>query len=363
MINICFLLGTFSKNGGIGRVTAILANNLAQKKDYNVYTLSYLKTDLPNLYGISDNVHECYFLEAYQSMSKVIISGGVKRLKRFLQKNKIDILVACGALFFPISVLACKKIKTKCICWEHSNPEGNSDHRMQNISRKFGICRADANVVLTKSAFDIYEMRYKAKHLFQIYNPIDHSLLNQKTSYDVESKAIITVGRLSYQKNIELAIEIANVILKKHPDWKWYVYGEGDMREELEKKIKKYNLEDRFILKGQINNLYKKYQEFSFMVMTSRYEGFPMTLLEGMGSGLPLIAFNVPTGPNEIIIDHKNGYLIEPFDMKDMIKKIELLINNPGIRINMANINKDMCHKFSEDEFVRQWMKTIEYLV
>lgn len=358
-MKVCFMLGGFHQNGGIGRVTSMLVNKLAEYEDVEIVTLSYADWELPNLYEISKKVQQECFLDNYKNMLRVILTGGRKKLRKFLKDNKIDIVVACGALFYPICVNACKGIKTKCICWEHSNPEGNNDHRGQNLVRKYGIKRADMNVVLTKSAQEIYTQKYNVTNTVQIYNPVDEKIFSYSRHYDDSIKKIVSVGRLSYQKYFEKAIEVAKRILPKHPDWEWDIYGKGEEFETLNEMIINSGLSEQMHLRGQVNNLYERYRDYSIMVMTSRYEGFPMTLLEGSGNGLPLISFDVPTGPNEIIEDGVNGFLISAFDEEKMSEKIIMVMEDDVLRKKISLNSKELCLRFREEEIVNQWRELL----
>lgn len=361
-MNICFMLGGFHQNGGIGRVTSMLANRLADFDEFNITTLSYVNTKLPNLYEVSDKIYQEFFLSRYQSMGKLMLTGGEKKLRNFLVKHDIDVLIACGALFYPICVRASKKIKTKCICWEHSNPEGNSDHRGQNGARKYGIKRSDLNVVLTKSALAVYKDNYHANRTMQIYNPIDEQVFKYTSAYNSESKKIISVGRLSYQKYFEKAVDVASRVLPSHPEWIWDIYGNGEEFDSLNQLISDAGLSDQMHLCGQVDDLYERYKNYALMVMTSRYEGFPMTLLEGNGNALPLISFDIPTGPNEIIEDGGNGYLIKAFDSGDMAQKLSLLIMDTERRGEMSNRSKELCSRFAEKEILGQWQTILNSL-
>ena len=354
-MNICFFLGGFHQNGGIGRVTAMLANDLAELSDYNVGTLCYYKTGMPNIYDLSSKIKQGYFLQTYSSMARTILLGGVAHLKRFLKKNNIDILIACGALYYPISVLACRGIKTKCICWEHSDPEGNNDHRGQYIARRFGIKHSDVNIVLTKRAQKVFVDKYGVKNTVQIYNPVDEDVFKNAREYDLTSRKIISVGRLTYQKNFQTAVKVAGKLLKKYPDWQWDIYGQGEDETELRSLTQKEGIGDRLFFRGQVTDLYRRYGDYSFMVMTSRYEGFPMTLLEGIGNALPLVSFDVPTGPSEIIDDGKNGFLIPEGNTKKMTECIEKLINDPELRLNMSRAAKQKSLNYLSDRIIEQW--------
>ena len=106
LMNICFFGNGFCQNGGIGRVTAIVANALAQEYSFEIILLSYLDEKLPNLYEIADNIQMEYFLQDYQSMTNILLHGGEKKLRKLLLKKEVDVLIACGALYFPIAVRA-----------------------------------------------------------------------------------------------------------------------------------------------------------------------------------------------------------------------------------------------------------------
>ena len=230
-MNICFMLGGFSGNGGIGRVTSMLAGQLAELDGYHVTTLSYVDAGLPNLYPVSERIEQRFLLNSYQSMAKLLLTGGERNLRKFLRENKIDVLVACGALFFPICVRACKRTKVKCVCWEHTNPATEYDYRFQGFARSYGAKRAHCNVVLTKRAKRFYESHFPKNKIAQIYNPIDTQVFKHAGSYRPESKKIISVGRLCYPKYFQMAIEVAGKVLPKCPEWCWDIYGEGEDRQ------------------------------------------------------------------------------------------------------------------------------------
>ena len=358
-MNICFMLGGLHQNGGIGRVTAMLANALSLDSNYQISILCYYNSQMPNIYDVSSRIKQDYFLNSYTSMTHQILFGGIGKLRKYLKQNDIDVLIACGALYYPISVIACNKIKTKCICWEHSNPEGNSDHRGQYWARLFGIKRSDLNVVLTKRALDIFKSQYKIDNTIQIYNPVDDAVFKSAGEYNSLNKRIISVGRLSYQKNFELAIEIASKVLIENPEWNWDVYGKGEEESHLRALIERKGISDRFHLCGQVEDLYERYKNYSLMVMTSRYEGFPMSLLEGLGNSLPLISFDVPTGPSEIIDNGINGYLIEPFKVETMISRINILINDVSLREKMSIAAREKAIMFSQQEFTNSWKNVL----
>lgn len=358
MPNICFLLGGFQGNGGIGRVTSILANAISDIPGYTVTTLSYVqKENVPPLYELSEKIHSYYLLKDNVSMTKAFLTKHiVKRTRKVLKEEKIDILIACGALFFPLGILAVKNLPTRCYCWEHTNPETGSDYRFQRICRKLAVKAAERIVVITKSAEKYYcdILKAPASKVVQIYNPIsDEAVKSQK--YNSNSHMIVSVGRLSYPKNFSLLLDIAAKVLPRYPEWTWDIYGTGEEFDSLSAKIADLSLGKQVCLKGQVSNIYELYGKYAFQVMTSRYEGFPMSLLEGASNRLPLISFDIKTGPNEIIDDGENGFLIPENNAEKMEEKIEYLIEHKEEREKISNAAFNSMKKFSMNNILQQW--------
>lgn len=350
MTNICFFLGNDQGKGGISRVTWILANKLS--KEYSVHVLSDWHTD-DKRYEYAKDVEVSHIFDEQRSVHKKFFSL-VKNIRTYIKNNDIDILVGASAIYFPACCMAVRGTNTKLVIWEHSNVSVKGEFLFQTTCRKIGARFANQIVTLTNKDKEQYIEQFHVKECQRIYNPVDERLI-QDIDYSVQSKKIISVGRLCYQKNFELLVDIAYKVLKKHPDWVWHIFGEGENRQTIENKIKGYNLENQLILKGNVSNLYELYKEYSFLVMTSRFEGFPMTLLESIASGIPAISFDILTGPNEIIVSGKTGELIEPENIEKMCEAIECLIESPGLRKEMSNACVVERERFKCDTIVEEW--------
>lgn len=359
MTNICFLLGGFQGNGGIGRVVSILSNAFCETADFSVSAISFCHKDGPNLYKVNQAVKQFSLYSENISMTKAMLkSHAVHKVKSIIREQKIDILIACGVLYYPLGILAVRGTKAKCFCWEHISPTVSSDYRFQSVCRKFGVRFADKLIVLTKSAEYYYErLHVKSDKVVQIYNPVvDRS---EDVVYDQHSQKIISVGRLSYQKNFELLLDIAAIVIPRHSNWTWDIYGEGELHQSLVQKAEALGISDRVRFMGMVDDLYNHYDSYSFMVMTSRYEGFPMTLLEGITHGLPLISFDVPTGPSEIIDHNVNGYLIHPGNQDEMIKAIEDLIEHPETRKDFSQASLRIKEHFAIGSILEKWRQIL----
>ena len=356
MIKISFLLGSFQGNGGIGRVVSLLANEFCKDEKLEISTIAYSNTNEPLMYKIEDEIHQYVLLDRTVSMKKAIVSHQIiEKLSNVIRHEGIDIIIACGALYFPIAVVAAKRTKIKCICWEHSNANNGLDHKFQNLCRYIGARMGDAVVVLTKQDYELYRKKFHSKYLYQIYNPASEKNGTAKI-YNGNNKKIISVGRLCYQKNYPLLIQVAQKVLKDYPEWTWDIYGEGKDRPEIERMIQENNLEKKIFLKGQVVDLYKYYPQYDFLVMTSRYEGFGMVLVEAMQNALPVVAFDVECGPREIIDNEINGFLIPPFDDKKMTECIENLCASKELRKKLSANTVYKTKKFDIKNISKQWI-------
>lgn len=361
MNNICFFCGGFAANGGIGRVVSVLSNELQENSKFNVFLCSLYEREADSYYELNPACDNTILFPAPIGMTKAIITGhAIKKLKNYIKAHKIDLIIACGALYYPLVVIAAKLCKIKCICWEHINPETKTDYKFQDVGRAFGARHSDINVVLTKSALKVYEYRFHGRNNKQIYNPIDPKLLRGEYNYNSTSKKIISVGRLSPQKNFDRLLEIAQIVFAENPDWTWDVFGEGSLRAHLEDKAKNLGISDKVCFRGQVNDLYERYGDYSFIVMTSDYEGFPMTLLEGAAKGLPMVSFDIPTGPNEIIRSGVNGYLCISGNNSEMADMIKQLIESPETRIKMSYESRLTAETFQLSDIRNEWISVIE---
>ena len=144
-------------------------------------------------------------------------------------------------------------------------------------------------------------------------------------------------------------------ILKKVPEAKLNILGDGEDKEKLQSKIKEYNLQDRLILKGKVSNVEDYYKNSSLYVMTSRFEGLPMTLLEAKSYKMPIVSFDCPTGPSEIIRNNINGYLVKANDIKEMSNKVNsVLLDDKKLKKFSDKAELDI-DKFNINSIINKW--------
>lgn len=348
-MRICFLEGDMSRSGGTERMTAWLANRLSQ--DHQISVLSLRLAGESVFFPLEEAVH-IQVLPCY--MGKLGIPKQIRWIQRYIQENAIDwvINVDVGMGFYGI--LAAMGTKAKTVTWEHGNYYNNWGSRLFPHMRRFAARHSDALAVLTERDRENYLCHIRrCAPVFVMPNPAQP----KGCVYDSQSRMILSVGHLLENKGYHRAVEVAAKILPEHPDWQWIICGEGPERLRLEAMIREAGLERQMKLPGLVRNMDEMYRKAAMVVMTSEMEGLPMVLLEGKAYSLPLIAFDIMTGPSDIIDDGVNGYLVVPFDTEEMASGIRRLMDDNALRLRMSDNATVGMGKFSEDEILRGWEK------
>lgn len=355
---IAFFVLNIFQVGGIEKVVTIIANKLIE--NYDIMIISLFKTAPTPFYDLNKNIKVVNVLEKTINVRNNFFKIR-KILKKQLNELKIDIFINCGMGYVPLNIFM--KNKSHYISWEHSNCK---------IGKKFGITwwgrvlsskYANTIIFLTKKDLNNFTKMYKCSNnvnLVQIYNPIEIKKINHK--YNIKSKKILSCGRLEPQKGFDILINVAKLVFEKEKKWQWDIYGDGQDRKMLENLIKKNGLENHVILKGTVKDMHEIYKDYAFFVLTSRYEGFCLVNIEASSNLLPIISFNCNCGPDEIIAENINGYIIENFNEKEMAEKILQLINSDKTREEFSkNSNYDK-EKLDIDYIMKQWQKLLSNL-
>ncbi|TYR36523.1 glycosyltransferase family 4 protein [Sphingobacterium phlebotomi] len=179
---------------------------------------------------------------------------------------------------------------------------------------------------------------------------------------NVGHKRAIAVGRYDYQKGFDELIAIWKKVNERHPDWKLDIFGHGLLKEQLWSQIRQLGLEDVVRLCPPVRDVEKEYCKSGMLIMPSRYEGLPMTLLEAQVCGLPMVAYACKCGPRDIIIDGYNGFLVEEGDRATMVERLIQLIENEELRGLMGARAKEMSVNFSEEKVMGQWLNLFNLL-
>ena len=176
-------------------------------------------------------------------------------------------------------------------------------------------------------------------------------------------KNVIAVGRLDAQKGFDRLIDIWSLIVNKQSEWTLKIYGEGQDKEMLQKQIDNLGLSKSVQLCGATKDIRSKYLESSIFVMTSRYEGMPMTMLEAKSLGLPVVSYDFPCGPRDLIEDCVDGYIVEEGDKDTFSQKLINLMRNENMRKSFGVKGKENALRYTEDNVMKLWEQLFSEII
>ena len=171
----------------------------------------------------------------------------------------------------------------------------------------------------------------------------------------LENKKVIAIGRYTYQKGFERLIEAWRMLSAQFPDWKLDIIGDGEEREALQNQIHAYGLENQIALLKPTRQIAQLYLDASLLVLSSRYEGLPMVLIEAQTFGLPIVAFQCKCGPKDVVADKETGFLVPEGDVKRLAKGMAALMKDEALRKEMGSKARLASLRYDENAIMRQW--------
>lgn len=360
MKKVCFFSGDITRGGGTERVSTMIANALAKQGNYQILFLSLVELAKEPFFSLEDGIERYVLGDRWMKPGPQYLKL-IPILRRFLKQQEIDVIIDIDIVLDVLSIPAARGLGVKIISWEHFNYEYEMQSLYRRYIMKYSVKRTDYIVTLTEGDKMAYmEKLSRVKAISAIYNPM------QELCYEEEAekeKWLITVGRLIQRKGMDLLAEVACKVLPGNPDWKWLVVGDGEEHAFLKEFIQKHHLGGRLILTGRTDDVNAYLKKAQIYVMTSRIEGLPMCLLEAKAFQLPSVSFDIPTGPNEIIEEGVNGYLIKAFDCENMAKKLDLLMRDDSLRKQFSEHARNHMEKFQMESILKNWNAVLKTLL
>ncbi len=185
--------------------------------------------------------------------------------------------------------------------------------------------------------------------------------LNGKYS-NLEEKVIMAAGRLAPQKGFDLLIESFRTVVDKHPDWKLKIFGFGREKNNLQDLIHRHGLYNNVMLMGPTKNIDIELSNSSIYALSSRFEGFGMVIVEAMQCGVPVVSFDCPKGPAEIIRNNQDGLLIKDGDVDAFAEGLKVLIEDKEKRKRFAKLGLKNVKRYEIKNIGRLWEELIKEL-
>lgn len=343
-MKICIVLRDITERGGGERVCVNLANALSLK--HQVKILSFYKSQDKPSYDLKPNICVEY-LHNFGERSGGKIAYLFKKIfyryfltikarKRFFED---DIIIANDRALGQFLKI---KGKSYIRLWHLNFPK-----------RKRNLAFFDSVVILSHKEEQKWRGIHKNIRVIPNFIP---AISQNKINYS--QKVCLSVGRMDRgdQKGFLRLVDIFAKLKSQFEDWKLCIVGEGVLKEEVQNKITSYGLQNRVVIKPFTQEIEKEYLSASFYIMGSHFEGFPLVLLESESYGLSSVAFDIYTGPSDIIEDGKTGFLIQDGDLDDFASKMEILMQDEQKRREMGEeARKRIQTHFSQEIILEKW--------
>jgi glycosyltransferase involved in cell wall biosynthesis len=178
---------------------------------------------------------------------------------------------------------------------------------------------------------------------------------------DLAARTVLAAGRLTRQKGFDLLIDAFERVVSAHPDWRLRICGRGHLGADLRRDVKERGLSEVIELPGP-RDLAEEMAQASIFVLSSRFEGFPLVLLEAMSKGMAVVSFDCPTGPGDAVDDHRNGILVPPQDVEGLAAGITELIEDEDLRRRCAEAAVETARSYSVDAIGPKWEALLDEL-
>ena len=264
------------------------------------------------------------------------------------------------------AIIACIFRGNKVIVRNSENPvysflysEGKLFSFISLILKYFFYNFADGIITNSKgSKKSLESFIFNKKKIVTIYNPYLDKL-NKKNKINKNSKILISIGRLQKQKDHETLIRAFSIIHKKYSDFKLLILGHGKLEIKLKDLAKNLKIYDKIIFKGWVKNTLPYIKRSKIFVLSSVYEGLGNVLIDAINHNIPCVSTNCHSGPSEILLNGKGGYLVKIKSPNLLAKKISYCIDNYQVAIKKNQIARKNLSRFLIDN---QSKKYFDYL-
>ncbi|MDE6067337.1 MAG: glycosyltransferase family 4 protein [Treponemataceae bacterium] len=355
-MRIFFYLADITFTGGIEKITTTLSNYFVQQ-GIEVCIVSNFRTNQTYAYKLDERVNTV-FLSEFPYSGK---PGSIERLKLFLSirkqvkkffkavHNEIVIVQTFPNAFLYFLAMG-KKNRNKIITVEHVHYFYYG--RLIRILRYFVYKYYNNVCVLTnadKRQYDKWGI-----HATVIPNAVD-SFPSKIPVLSERKNILLGVGRLEEQKNFRSLIDVFFKVHQKYPEWKLHIYGRGTLHDKLEKQICDLHLSECAKLMGVSDSIGTVFKEAGVFVLTSLYEGFSMVIAEAMANGIPVVSYDCPNGPADLIKNEENGLLVENQNEEELYKSICRMIDDSALRQNCSESALNTVQKYDIQHVFKQW--------
>lgn len=353
-MNIFLISSNITNAGGTERIGIGLANELIKSGASSVTMISLFGSNTP-FFTVDKRIRIITLFKKEISLFVLFPILILKLRKIFKKCPEKSIILNIGTLLCPFTIAANVGLSHSNVVWEHFNVSLIFKSAKEKFARFIASTFADAIVTLTAKDKEMYKENFACKaRLCHIPNFLTFDItIDAKIK---KGKIALAVGRLTEQKGFDRLLKIWSKLPSHLGDWGLIIVGDGEDGDRLRTLIRDYNLKNVHLI-ATTSTIEYYYQEASLYLMTSRWEGLPMVLIEAQSYGLPIISYDCLTGPRDIVCNGSNGYLIADGQEDEFITRLVQMMEDSILRNVLSNKAKKDSARFDKAELIDTWIQ------
>lgn len=279
----------------------------------------------------------------------------LRALRAELRSARPEVAISFMDTINMLTLLATRGLSIPVVISERTDPAQHPIGTLRSWVRRGIYPWADAIVVPSRGAARWVEASIHGSLLRVIPNPVHKRSAEASPKPPRQGRLVVTLGRLIPEKQLDYLLRAFARCSPGHPEWSLEILGEGPDRVRLLALATTLGIRDRVRLPGNVPDPESILRRADLFVLTSRYEGFPNSLLEAMASGLPAVSFDCPSGPNEIIRQGVDGVLVPPQDLDALADSMARLMSDDAERKRLAARAVEVAERFGVERIMAMW--------
>lgn len=349
---LLFVVDTLA-SGGAGRVVSEVAGELF-RQGHHVAVCTFRNRNV--VYQLPDGVE--HIDGTFGVDKKPGFLQQIRTLHSIIIKRKITCVISFLTPFNVISILAATFTGARVVISERNNPANDKNNVRDALLRRLIYRFANGYVFQTSDIRDWFCSSIRSRSAI-IGNPINPLLPEPFNGERIHK--IVMSGRLEPQKNYPMAINAFTAVAQDFPDYTLEIYGEGSLRDALQKLIDDNGMTSRILLKGHSSHLFDEIYNASAYLMTSDFEGMSNALMEALGLGLPVISTDhAGGGARTLIRNGVNGMLIPVNDTVILEEKLRQVMKDATLRSTLSNNALQIRSDYAIEHIAKLWMNIID---
>lgn len=358
---VCFLTGTLNAFAGAERMTAVIANGLAER-GYRVHVLSLY--DRTSVFPLHQDVTHHALFDARPSFRREYLTT-VLGIRRFVREHGVDVLVEVDTMLTLFTVPATLGMRVRRVAWEHCHFDEDLGRPARRVARRLAAWTNAAIVVLTERDRERWlTLRRGAHRVRVIGNALPFAMPDEPAPRD--HRVLLAVGRLTHAKGFDILLRAWARVHASLPGWQLRIVGDGEERDALHDQLRALarasDLAASVTFAGTTADVSGEYRRAAAFCLSSRYEGFGLVLIEAMAYGLPIVATHCETGPKALLEDDVNAVVVPVEDNAALGRALVRVCNDAALQDRLATGGRAFAGQFALPRILAQWSQLLDSL-